>query len=54
MNDRDLRDHMSSEMIAADDSNVSDPAFNDIISSFSHDLLRNSHPQAWQAMRLLS
>lgn len=54
MNDRDLRDHASSEMIAADDSNVSGPAFNDKSRPINYDSVSNSRPQAWQAMRQLS
>ena len=34
INDKDLWDQMSSEMIAADDPNVSDPIINDVSCSF--------------------
>ena len=51
MNDRDSRDHMFSEMIGTDDINVSGPVFDDILRSFTHDFMRNSHPQASQPMR---
>ena len=51
MNDRDLRDHTSSDMIATDDINVSVFVFDDILRSFTYDFMRNSHPQASQPMR---
>lgn len=51
MNDRDLRVHMSSEMIATDDTNVSNPALDTLLKPFTYDFISNSHPQAWQPMR---
>ena len=51
MNDRNLRNHMSSEMIVTDDINVNDSIFDDNLCSFIYDFIRNNHPQASQPMR---